>query len=517
MAYPSTLETLTVSHADNAAEVIRAADINDLARIENSLMRKVGFGFSEPTGANQILAGNVGSTAWQTFLPLGTNPAASGQIRLPNNVGINWRNAANGADLGIKLNASDQLELGAPLRLANNVSLFARNAAGSGDVALLKLNSSDAVEFGTALITAGDSFLNAVVADRFFASATSWNPPDGKATVISATMTARGVSDTTDQAWAFRALAKDHTGVSNVTITAMSRSGTTITATASGIDTSFDNGDKVSVYGVTHTFNAEVNGSWAISNVTTNTFDFTVPGISSGSYTSGGTVTNRPYLGGFLAEIDPHLARGGLFGGAANGDDANGFAVQNVSGVSTAKATDAFYVAASPSITNQAWFAGFNNDAKVDVAFRAGGTTYLYGIDLAAGAYSGSGVPLRLPNAKSVVGRNNANNADISLFQFTSGDQLQFQTTLNFGNGVTVVLGTGSGSMIGSAPGQKLGLWGATPVAQHSATGETVGFTAGGGTTATDASTFTGNVGTKAYRMSDVVKALKNAGIMAAS
>jgi hypothetical protein len=65
--------------------------------------------------------------------------------------------------------------------------------------------------------------------------------------------------------------------------------------------------------------------------------------------------------------------------------------------------------------------------------------------------------------------------------------------------------------------GESLGFFGATPVAQHTATGETTGFVAGGGTAVTDASTFTGNVGTKAYRISDVVKALKNLGLMAPS
>lgn len=50
---------------------------------------------------------------------------------------------------------------------------------------------------------------------------------------------------------------------------------------------------------------------------------------------------------------------------------------------------------------------------------------------------------------------------------------------------------------------------------RQSGTGETVGFVAGGGTTATDASTFTGNVGSTAYRISDIVKALKNMGVLA--
>lgn len=61
-----------------------------------------------------------------------------------------------------------------------------------------------------------------------------------------------------------------------------------------------------------------------------------------------------------------------------------------------------------------------------------------------------------------------------------------------------------------------LGLFGATPVVQPATTGETVGFTAGAGTAVLDDSTFTGNVGATAYRISDIVKALKNLGVLAA-
>jgi len=78
-----------------------------------------------------------------------------------------------------------------------------------------------------------------------------------------------------------------------------------------------------------------------------------------------------------------------------------------------------------------------------------------------------------------------------------------------------IVLNTTTGTKIGTATGQKLGFYNATPVIQQTGTGETVGFTAGAGTNVTDASTFTGNVGSTAYRISDIVKALKNLGLLA--
>lgn len=61
----------------------------------------------------------------------------------------------------------------------------------------------------------------------------------------------------------------------------------------------------------------------------------------------------------------------------------------------------------------------------------------------------------------------------------------------------------------------KLGFYGATAVVQPAGTGETSGFTAGAGTAVKDDSTFTGNVGATAYRISDIVKALKNLGLLA--
>jgi hypothetical protein len=78
-----------------------------------------------------------------------------------------------------------------------------------------------------------------------------------------------------------------------------------------------------------------------------------------------------------------------------------------------------------------------------------------------------------------------------------------------------IVFNTTTGSKIGTATGQKIGFYNATPVIQQATTGTATGFTAGAGTAVNDASTFTGGVGATAYRLSDVVRALKNLGLMA--
>lgn len=83
------------------------------------------------------------------------------------------------------------------------------------------------------------------------------------------------------------------------------------------------------------------------------------------------------------------------------------------------------------------------------------------------------------------------------------------------GGVVTVETGTTNGVKIGGSSSSKLALWGATPVVQPSTTGTSTGFTAGSGTAVNDASTFTGGTGSTAYRISDVVKALKQLGALA--
>lgn len=83
-------------------------------------------------------------------------------------------------------------------------------------------------------------------------------------------------------------------------------------------------------------------------------------------------------------------------------------------------------------------------------------------------------------------------------------------------NSQNFVFGTAAGTKIGTATTQKIGFWNVTPVVQPATAGTATGFTAGAGTPVTDASTFTGGTGATAYRISDIVLALKQMGIMAA-
>lgn len=77
-----------------------------------------------------------------------------------------------------------------------------------------------------------------------------------------------------------------------------------------------------------------------------------------------------------------------------------------------------------------------------------------------------------------------------------------------------ISFGTATGTKLGTATTQKIGFWNKTPVVQYSTTGTSTGFTAGAGTTATHLSTFTGNNGSTAYTVGDIVNCLKLCGIM---
>lgn len=110
---------------------------------------------------------------------------------------------------------------------------------------------------------------------------------------------------------------------------------------------------------------------------------------------------------------------------------------------------------------------------------------------------------------------------NISLKQITAGDvdaaaNVYVGTNLNIADAGNVVVGTSTGTKIGTATSQKLGFYNSTPVVQQNTTGTTTGYT--GNTSANilyNESTFTGGSGSTAYRVSDIVLALKNLGLLA--
>lgn len=98
--------------------------------------------------------------------------------------------------------------------------------------------------------------------------------------------------------------------------------------------------------------------------------------------------------------------------------------------------------------------------------------------------------------------------------ELLASDRYIFHKTLQILDGRNMIVGKGAGTMFGTELGQKQGWWGVAPVVQPSSTGEGSGVNEGAGTTLTHTATFTGNFGTKAYTISDIVKHLKTIGLL---
>lgn len=119
--------------------------------------------------------------------------------------------------------------------------------------------------------------------------------------------------------------------------------------------------------------------------------------------------------------------------------------------------------------------------------------SHTYGIDTVGGTFSAG--PIRLPNESAIVARNAANSADVELIKLNSINEVHFQTTvrvntwMQLGDGVAIETGTTNGSKIGFLATQKLGFWGATPIARPANTSdlkdvlEATGLMASGGAT----------------------------------
>ena len=118
-------------------------------------------------------------------------------------------------------------------------------------------------------------------------------------------------------------------------------------------------------------------------------------------------------------------------------------------------------------------------------------------------------------NLASALDITESTNSYLKFTTTNTGEKIVFGKDLDISGDHDLIIGTSTGTKIGTATTQKIGFFNATPVVQQSGVNETTGFTAGSGTAVNDVSTFTGNVGSTAYRINDIVKALKQLGLLA--
>jgi hypothetical protein len=118
-------------------------------------------------------------------------------------------------------------------------------------------------------------------------------------------------------------------------------------------------------------------------------------------------------------------------------------------------------------------------------------------------------------NLASALDVTESSNSYLKFVTTNSGEKIVFGKDVDVSGDHDIIIGTSTGTKIGTATSQKIGFFNATPVVQQNGTGETSGITGGSGTTVHTNATFTGNVGSTAYTINDIVKALKNLGLLA--
>lgn len=207
----------------------------------------------------------------------------------------------------------------------------------------------------------------------------------------------------------------------------------------------------------------------------------------SGSYTQARdrtdvTAANKGVLYAGQFSVVPRVSRNKV-----PFDDVACLVLQNDTG-NASKGTDALYIGTAGSFAAGApeWISGVLVDCSADYAFRAT-KTYSVGIDFVAGGPAAitSAHAIRVPNNKSLTGRNAGNTADVEMIRVSSNNAVELSPGgsicfvsadlalgpnrfLIMSEGANVSAGTTTGTRIGTAATQKLGFWNATPVVQPS-------------------------------------------------
>ena len=118
-------------------------------------------------------------------------------------------------------------------------------------------------------------------------------------------------------------------------------------------------------------------------------------------------------------------------------------------------------------------------------------------------------------NLASALDITESSNSYLKFTTTNSGEKVVFGKDLDISGDHDLIVGTSTGTKIGTAATQKIGFFNATPVVQQNTTGTTTGTTGGSGTALHTNATITGGVGSTAYTVGDIVKALKTLGLLA--
>jgi len=282
--------------------------------------------------------------------------------------------------------------------------------------------------------------------------------------------------------------------------------------------TIFSNGNFLIQTGGTHTdsgYKLDVNGTARVSGAFLSTGVTT--GSGSNSYTgiaataSGATATLG--YGGVGA------SGGTTFDIFQNGTAAIGIAQgRNVAiggGGNTANDVAMLYVTSTPQFSSATTRRGvyFNNTLVA-----AANNNILIGLDISPtftnGAFTGvSNYALRTVTGDiyfaSTSGTVGIGTAPTSTYKLDVNGTARVQGDFTLSDSKNLILGTTTGTKIGTATSQKIGFWNATPIVQPTTAVTASTLVSNLGTTLTDTDTFDG------YTLKQIVKALRNTGILA--
>jgi hypothetical protein len=438
-------------------------------------------------------------------------------IRLPNNSGIKWRNAADNADMhAVYVNSSNTLNLGestSQVTISNPIFAFVTTTAISSmiDALSFRMNSSNTPLAGFGLAVPFALKSSTTNSQNAASLGVAWSDP------THATRTAYMRFDTVSNGGALakrvrvdqtglviaagHKLSRDDDGIvgSKIGHIVLQRGVTTpmVANDAAGIYIRSDvkqagtvsqgnNGlyvliaDRTDVTTKTIT-GAANNGSgliritsaahgyatgdrlsiWGVAGTTEANGVWVITVIDANTFDLVGSTFTNTYTSGGTA-----TNRGLYYGvssyvyprvarGGITGAAQNGDDVNCFVGMNAglAKGTDAYYLGNNPGITGPEWITCFTFDADAEYGIRLNGTYDFHALDFNSGVFTGG--MIRLKNDAKVQGRNAADSADVDLFRINALNELQIDAPVRFQSSLTV--GNGSNFNFSTSTGSMIG------------------------------------------------------------